>query len=111
MCVNDLVRMHKSKDTLKFNKPACVAICILEKSKVLMYEFQFYYVKNKYSKKSRLLFTDTLSLMHEIKIEDVYKNFSQDKEMFDFSNYSVKLYYDNSNKLKQAVSISRSLLD
>ena len=29
--------------------------------------------------------------------EDVYKNFSNDKEMFDFSNYSNN--YDNSNKL------------
>ena len=40
------------------------------------------------------------SLMYEIKTEDVYKDFSSDKEMFEFSNYSTKSkYYDNSNKL------------
>ena len=40
------------------------------------------------------------SLMYEIKTEDVYKDFSSDKEMFDFSNYSDESkYYDNSNKL------------
>ena len=34
------------------------------------------------------------------KIKDVYKDFSNDKEMFDFSNYSTKSkYYDISNKL------------
>ena len=38
--------------------------------------------------------------MCEIKTEDVYKDFSNDKEMFDFSNYSTKSkYYDNLNKL------------
>ena len=32
--------------------------------------------------------------------EDVYEDFSNDKEMFDFSNYSSKSkYYDKSNKL------------
>ena len=38
--------------------------------------------------------------MYEIKTKDVYEDFSNNKEMFDFSNYSTKLkYYDNSNKL------------
>ena len=37
--------------------------------------------------------------MYEIKTEDIYKDLSNDKEMFDFSNYSAKLkYYENSNK-------------
>ena len=38
--------------------------------------------------------------MYEIKTEDIYDNFSKDKEMLDFSNYSTKSkYYDNLNKL------------
>ena len=38
--------------------------------------------------------------MYEIKTEDVYKDFSKDKKMFDFSNYSTKSKnYDKSNKL------------
>ena len=38
--------------------------------------------------------------MYEIKSEDVYEDFSKDKEMFDFSNYSAKSkYYDDSSKL------------
>ena len=38
--------------------------------------------------------------MYEIKTEDFYKNFSNDKEMLDFSNHLTKSkYYDNSNKL------------
>ena len=38
--------------------------------------------------------------MYEIKTEDIYEHFSNDKEMFDFSIYSTKSkYYDNLNKL------------
>ena len=38
--------------------------------------------------------------MCEIKTEDVFEDFSKDKEIFDFSNYSAKSkYYDDSNKL------------
>ena len=75
-------------------------MCILELCKVLMYEFHYDYIKNKYGNDSRLLFTDTDSLMFEIKTEDVCEDFSNDKEMFDFSNYPAKSkYYDNSNKL------------
>ena len=49
---------------------------------------------------TRLLFTDTYSVMYEIKTEDVYEDFSHNKEIFDFGNYSNKSkYYDNSNKL------------
>ena len=41
-----------------------------------------------------------LRLMHEIKTEDVYKDFSSNKEIIDFSNYWTKSkYYDDSNKL------------
>ena len=97
---NDLVAIRKNKVTLTLNKPAYIGMCILELSKVLMYEFHYDYIKNKYGNNSRLLFTDTDSLMYEIKTEDVYEDFSNDKEMFDFSNYSTKSkYYDNSNKL------------
>ena len=38
--------------------------------------------------------------MYEVKAEDVYEDFSKDKEIFESSNYSAKLrYYDDSNKL------------
>ena len=38
--------------------------------------------------------------MYEIKTGDVCEDFSDDKEMFDLSDYSTKSkYYDNSNKL------------
>ena len=83
---NELVAIRKNKVTLTLNKPAYIEMCTLELSKVLMYEFHYNYIKNKYGNNSRLLFTDTDSLMYEIKTENVYEGFSNDKEMFNFSN-------------------------
>ena len=75
-------------------------MCISELSKVLMCEFHYDYIKIKYEKNLKLLFTDTDSFMHEIKTDDVYEDFSSGKEVFYFSNYSTKSKYsDNSNKL------------
>ena len=90
---NDLLALRKKKNILTLNKTAYIRMCILELSKVLNYEFYYDYIKNKYINNSRLLFTDTDSLMFEIKNEDVYKYFSNDREMFDFSNYSSKSKY------------------
>ena len=44
---NDLVAIRKNKVTLTLNKPAYNGICILELSKVLMYEFHYDYIKIK----------------------------------------------------------------
>ena len=75
-------------------------MCILDLSKVLMYEFHFDCVKNKYSNNLTLLFMYTDILMYKIKTEDLYKELSKDKKIFDFSNSSAKLkYFDDSNKL------------
>ena len=60
---NNLVAVRKRKVSLKLNKPAHIGMCILELSNVLMYEFRYDYMKNKYDKKSALLFADTDSLM------------------------------------------------
>ena len=47
-----------------------------------------------------MLFTDTDSLVYEIKTkEDVYEDFYQDKDLFDFSNYPKdSMFYDLTNK-------------
>ena len=92
---NNLVVIRKRNASLKINKPEYIGMCILELSKVLMYKLHYDYIKTKYGNKSKLVFTDTDGLMYEIKTEDVYEDFSSNKEMFDFSNYSTKSKYYN----------------
>ena len=95
----NLVAVHKIKETLTLNRPAYVGMCILDLSKTLMYKFHYEYIKDKYGEKARLLFTDTDSLTYEIEANDVYKDFWKDKDRFDNSDYPKSSpYFDMVNK-------------
>ena len=84
----NLVSVHMKKTSLTMNKPVYLGMCILELSKTIMYDFHYNYIKPKYEDKAKLLFTDTDSLMYEIKTEDFYKDISGDvKDRFDTSDY------------------------
>ena len=83
----NLVAVHKIKLVLTFNKPIYVGSSVLNLSKYLMYDFHYKYVKNTFD--ARLLFADTKSLVYEIKTENVYEDFYEDKNLFDFSDYPV----------------------
>ena len=85
---DDLVALHMKKTKLVFDKPVYLGMCILDLSKTKMYDYHYNYIKPKYGDKAKLLFTDTDSLMYEIKTEDFYKDISEDvKDIFDTSDY------------------------
>ena len=53
-----------------------------------MYDFHYNYVKEKYPKhNSKLMFTDTDSLVYIIKTDDLYADMLADKHLFVFSGY------------------------
>ena len=95
----NLVAVHKIKETLTLNRPAYVGMCILDLSKTLMYDFHYNYIKHKYGNKAKLLFTDTDSLTYEIETKDAYKDFFKDKSKFDNSDYPENSpYFNKTNK-------------
>ena len=62
-----------------------------------MYKSHYKYIKNKFDDK--LLFTNTESLVYEIKKEDVYEDFYLDKDLFDLSDYPLhSKFFDPVNK-------------
>ena len=84
----NLVSVHMKKTSLTMNKPVYLGMCILELSKIIMFNFHYNYIKPKYGDKAKLLFTDTDSLMYEIETEDFYKDIAGDvKDRFDTSDY------------------------
>ena len=83
----DLVAVHKIKETLTLDRPAYVGMCNLDLSKTLMYDFHYNYVKSRYNNKAKLLFTDTDSLCYEIETKDIQKELWEDKQLFDNSDY------------------------
>ena len=89
--------VHCSKTLLTLNKPIYVGLLILELSKVLMYHFRYDYILKTFN--ANLLFTDTDSLVYEIKNSNVYDHCFKDKHLFDFSGYPKdSVHYDISNK-------------
>ena len=95
----NLMAVHKIKETLTLNRPAYAGMCILDLSKTLMYDFHYNYIKKKYNDRAKLLFTDTDSLTYEIETVDAYEDFWTDKDMFDNSDYPENSpYYCNTNK-------------
>ena len=65
-----------------------------------MYQFHYDYVLKTFDN-VKLLFTDTDYLVYEIKDGNFYDQCFKDKELFDFSGYSIdSIYFDDSNKKK-----------
>ena len=63
-----------------------------------MHKFHYNDVLNTF-KAAKLLFTDTDSLVYEIKDRNDYEQCFKDKKLFDFNGYSKdSVYYDSSNK-------------
>ena len=52
-----------------------------------MHNFHYKYIKNKFD--AKLLFTDNNSLVYEIKTKDVYEDFYENKNLFNFSEYPL----------------------
>ena len=95
----NLMAVHKIKESLTLNRQAYVGMCILDLSKTLMYNFHYNCIKKKYGDRAKLLFTDTDSLTYEIEAEDVYKDFWNDKDKLDNSDYPENSpYYCYANK-------------
>ena len=83
----NFVAIHEIKPVLTLNKPIYVGFSILDLSRYLIYKFHYKYIKSKFD--AKLLFTDTDSLVYEIKTKDVYQDSYQGKNLFDFSDYSL----------------------
>ena len=93
----NFVTIHEVNPVLTLNKSICVGFSILDLSKLLMYEFHYKYIKSKFD--AKLLFTDTDSLVYEIKTIDVYEDFYLDKNVFDFRDYALNSkFFDPADK-------------
>ena len=80
-----------------FNKPIYIGACILETSKLHMYQFWYEHLKNKYN--VELIYTDTDSFIIHVETDDIYKDMLEDKHLYDFSEYPKNHpNYDITNK-------------
>ena len=81
-------KMGKIKVVL--NKPVYLGQAILDLSKIVMYEFHYSYMRQKYNDDNlTLCYMDTDSLIYSIEMNNFYKNIADDvKDRFDTSGYN-----------------------
>ena len=84
---HDLVGVEMTKPIILMNKPVYTGFATLDLSKILMYDFHYNIIKQKYGNSAKLLFTDTDSLCYLIETPDLYKDMLQFQDCFDTSNY------------------------
>jgi hypothetical protein len=85
-----LMTVKKKKEVITLSKPFYVGMSILDLSKTLMYDVHYNTIKKEYGNNTKLLFTDTDSLMYEIKTDDVHKDFTkigEKQDCWDNSDY------------------------
>ena len=99
--INDNVALMKlSKSHIVLDKPIFIGFTVLEHSKNYMYKLHYNLFKKHYKSNITLLYTDTDSLIYEIKSKIFYNDLKFEfREIFDFSNF-VKNHelYDEKHK-------------
>ena len=85
----NLMGCEMGKIKVVMNKPVYLGQAILDLSKMVIYEFHYDYMKQKYPEGLTLCYMDTDSLIYDIETEDFYKDTAEDaKNRFDTSGYN-----------------------
>ena len=107
----NLMVCEMGKIKVVMNKPVYLGQAILDLSKIVMYEFHYDYIKQKYPEGSHLQGTprlivrymDTDSLIYNIKTDDFYKDIADDvKDRFYMSGYEWRSWPLSKNFFPQS---------
>ena len=111
-----LMAVEMRKTHVLMDKPILVGQAILDKSKELMYEFFYDYLKPKYQNKTKLCYMDTDSFILDIKTDYFSEDTKEDlKKWFDTCNYRKDMilpeeYAKNTNVNKKVIGKMKNKL-
>uniref|UniRef100_A0ABD2WMC5 DNA-directed DNA polymerase n=1 Tax=Trichogramma kaykai TaxID=54128 RepID=A0ABD2WMC5_9HYME len=83
----NLVAIQLSRMTITIDKPVYVGLSVLDISKTLVYRFHYDYMRDRFGSNCKVLYTDTDSLVYEIRKQDVYEVMKSDIHEFDTYDY------------------------
>ncbi|XP_065203746.1 uncharacterized protein LOC135833867 [Planococcus citri] len=91
----NLVAVELSKIKIMYDKPIYIGFTVLDSSKLLMYDFHYSVIKPLYEERVELCYTDTDSLLYDIKTDDFYKDILPFiPTYFDTSDYPEENIYN-----------------
>ena len=82
---NGLYLIETYKEEIKYDKPLYVGSSILDLSKLFMMQFHYDVIEKEFKNKHELLYSDTDSLVYNLKHPDIYEWVKNNKEHFDLS--------------------------
>src|SRR5256885_10227988 len=85
----NLVAIHRRKTEVNLNRPTYIGMCVLDLSKLCMYQFYYDMLKVRYGGRVRLCYTDTDSLLVQIQTDDINADLIDMAAQFDFSDYLI----------------------
>ena len=85
--------IEMKKIGVKMTKPLYLGMSILDISKMLMYDFWYDYIREKYGNRAKHCYTNTDSLIIYIKTEDLFEDISHDVEKW-FDTAMIKVIKD-----------------
>ena len=84
----NFVAIEMEKLEVYMSKPVYIGQAILDISKIKLYDFDYDYMKETYNDNCKLMYTDTDSLIYEIRKQNVYHEIRDDElDRFDTSDY------------------------
>src|SRR5205823_5741703 len=85
----NLVAIYRCKTEVNLNRPTYISMCVLNLSKLCMYQFYYDTLKARNGDRVRLCYTDTDSLLVQIQTDDINADLINMADQFDFSDYPI----------------------
>lgn len=90
----NLIAIEMLRTNIFIAKPIIVGVCVLEISKLCMYNFHYdFMLENFTHKKCKLQYTDTDSFIYSIQCDDIYDFIRENSDRFDTSDYTPNNEY------------------
>ena len=83
----NLVVIKKQKPKIVVDRPIYLGFCILDLSKIVMYQFHYETILPKYGSLAKLAYTDTDSFIYHIQTPDLYKDMAENLDAYDTFDY------------------------